>query len=143
MNTIRHRWIVLLLALVAVGALMLGRPAPARAAVTRRVSLFDLPVSANAPILTSTITCWPGYESTAVRITVYVTAGTTPKLLMTTTRGGVTITPGQFNSGTGLTAPYIYTFVRGISSENTYNFRFDANCTIGELTIEEVTGDVS
>ena len=90
----------------------------------------------NTNLLTSSIT---PKEGCALRVTVCL--ATTSVFNVTITKGATTFTV-SLNSGTALTATFLYTFVFGASTSNAYNFQVATTGIIQILQVDEVSEGV-
>lgn len=115
---------------------------------TQRVTLFDMPVTGGANVLTSSLTLSQPtrYPSSAFRFTVLVKPGATDsEFKPVVTAGGVSFA-GQCNTSTALVAGSWYTFTIGPSNATTtatsqsltWNVQFGTSTTIAYLDIQEV-----
>lgn len=108
----------------------------------RRVELFNLPVSSNANVLTSSLTLNQNSavrRSAAYRITVGLDAtdGADSILELRVTSGSDSIDL-DFNDGTTLTKGRVYTFTFGAGQSYSYNFQCETETVIGYLLVEEI-----
>lgn len=115
---------------------------------TQRVTLFDMPVTGGANVLTSSLTLsQPGrYPSTAFRFTVLVKPGATDsEFKPVVTAGGVSFA-GQLNTTAACVAGSWYTFTIGPSNATTtatsqsltWNVQFGTSTTLAYLDVQEV-----
>lgn len=98
---------------------------------------FNVPSPGNdTDILTTALT--PTYGA-AFRITVCL--ATASVFNVTMTRSGTTFTCG-LNSSVALNSGDLYTFVFGVSTSSTYNFRVETTGIIRILQVDEVSSGV-
>lgn len=155
MTTRRHppAWKLLagILALLAVlaGAGLWPPSSQADTPAHQRVTLFDMPVTSGANVLTSSLTLANPTRTPAVawRITVLVKPGATDAAIKPVVIAGGVSFAGALNSATDLTAGSWYTFTFGPSAATTtatsqsitWNLQFGASTTLAYLDIQEVT----
>ena len=124
---------------LALGAVLitLGVTLQARAdkPVLPKASLFDVPVTSNADILTSSLTTSQG--TSALRITVGIPSGQSNSIVELVVTSGSVSFDLDLNDGTTLTAGRVYTFTVGVANNLSYNFQAETSTRM-ILTIDEV-----
>jgi hypothetical protein len=102
------------------------------------VELFDLPVTSNADILTSTFTAQRA--SVAYRATIAVSGTNSVVNVEIRDADGTpaTVYNLDLNSSTALTAGALYTFTFSGSDRFTYNVNCETSTTLAYLLIEEI-----